>query len=453
MKTNIYLPIEIKRRELYSRIYIAIFAALKGYRVTLGKKSRFHEFYKKLKPGNYISKSIGVNNIEYFKNLKNLGHKILYIDEEGLMSFNKEFTHRRIIKNSLELIDTFFTWGSKHQSDMIDLYPDFRNKYKVVGNPRFDIIKKDSKSFYLDEVRKIKDINGDFFLLTTKFGKTNYVKRKNISNYYDSQILKGLLPTNELKNICKRSIKHEEENFNNFLEFIKLFSKSLPNKKLIILVHPTEDKSTYEKLIINMKNIKLANDFSSNSWILSSNLIIQNNCTTSLEAYLLGVRSVQLNFFQDSAVEYEIPKIVSEIFQSNQKLISFLDNFQKTDFQNEEKYQKNLTSMKKHIENISDQNSVELILNNLFDFKNSEYEVEYKLEKIIYKFKNFKRYLFNYFINKGGIELANNKIPKLDFKEVENFMKRIIEAEGNLTKNITLKENLPGLFTIETENK
>ena len=453
MKTNIYLPIEIKRRELYSRIYIAIFAAFKGYRVTLGKKNRFHEFYKKLKPGNYISKSNGENNIEYFKNLKNLGHKILYIDEEGLMSFNKKFTHRRVIKKSLELIDTYFTWGSKHQSDMIDLFPDFRNKFKVVGNPRFDIIKKNSKRFYVDEVKKIKDVNGDFFLLVTKFGKTNYVKRKNISNYYDSQNLKGLLPTNELKNICKRSIKHEEENLNNFLEFIKLFSKSLPNKKLMILVHPAEDKSTYEKLIINMKNIELANDFSSNSWILASNLIIQNNCTTSLEAYLLGVRPVQLNFFQDSAIEYEIPKIISEIFQSNQKLISFLDNFQKTDFQNEEKYQKNLTSMKKHIENISNQNSVELILNNLFDFKNSEYEAEYKLEKIIYKFKHFKRYLFNYFNNKGGIELANNKVPKLEFKEVENFMKKIIKAEGNLTKKIILKENLPGLFTIETENK
>ena len=142
MKTNIYLPIEIKRRELYSRIYIAIFAATKGYRVILGKKNRFHEFYKKLKPGNYISKSNGENNIEYFKNLKNLGHKILYIDEEGLMSFNKEFTHRRVTKKSLELIDTYFTWGSKHQSDMIDLFPDFRNKFKVVGNPRFDIIKK-----------------------------------------------------------------------------------------------------------------------------------------------------------------------------------------------------------------------------------------------------------------------------------------------------------------------
>ena len=31
-------------------------------------------------------------------------------------------------------------------------------------------------------------------------------------------------------------------------------------------------------------------------------------------------------------------------------------------------------------------------------------------------------------------------------------MKRIIDADDNLNKNIILKENLPGLFTIETMN-
>ena len=71
MKTNIYLPIEIKRRELYSRIYFAILAASKGYIVTIGRKNRFHDFYKKLKPGNYIARSIGVNNCSYF-NLQTL---------------------------------------------------------------------------------------------------------------------------------------------------------------------------------------------------------------------------------------------------------------------------------------------------------------------------------------------------------------------------------------------
>ena len=44
MATNIYLPIEIKRRELYSRIYFAIYASLRGNKVTIGRKTKFHDF-------------------------------------------------------------------------------------------------------------------------------------------------------------------------------------------------------------------------------------------------------------------------------------------------------------------------------------------------------------------------------------------------------------------------
>ena len=70
MNINIYLPIEIKRRELYSRIYFAIYASMKGYQVTLGRKTKFHDFYKYIEPGNYISKSLGKGNFDHLKKLK-----------------------------------------------------------------------------------------------------------------------------------------------------------------------------------------------------------------------------------------------------------------------------------------------------------------------------------------------------------------------------------------------
>ena len=91
MATNIYLPIEIKRRELYSRIYFAIHASLKGHKVTIGRKTKFHDFCQFLDPGNYIEKSWRWIN-RTFKKDEKLGHKVFYLNEEGLMSFNKDFT-------------------------------------------------------------------------------------------------------------------------------------------------------------------------------------------------------------------------------------------------------------------------------------------------------------------------------------------------------------------------
>ncbi len=451
MKTNIYLPIEIKRRELYARIYFAIHASTKGFRVTIGRKNRFNEFYDKIPSGNFITKSL-FRNFDEIKKLRGLGHKIFFLDEEGLMCFNKNFTHRRISKEGLELLDNFFTWGKNHKEDITNLFPEFEKKFYITGNPRFDIIKNKSKEFYSDEIKKIKEIHGNFFLLTTKFGKINYVKRKNVISWYDTQVNKGILRTEETKEVCKRSIKHEEENLKNLFEFIKLFNKSLPSKKLMILVHPAEEISVYANLIKDMTNVKLASDFSTNSWILASDLIIQNNCTTSIEAYIMGVKPIQLNYFKDSEVEFKLPKIVSELFDNNTKLIEYLEKFKKEEFQNTEIYKKNVSLIKEYIENVGDENSVELILKRLScdkNFQNEFNNLSPSLEKIIYKMKMVKRNLINYVSDKGQLNLAKRKFPYLTFKEVNIFMRKIVEVEGYHQKSFVLKENFPGLFTIE----
>ncbi len=456
MKTNIYLPIEIKRRELNARIYFAVIAAVNGHKVTLGRKNRFSEFFNKIPPGNFITKSIGPSNFKLIRELKKLGHKIFFLDEEGLMCFNKEFTHRRITREGLELLDYFFTWGKNHFSDINTLFPDFKKKFLVTGNPRFDIIKSRAKKFYSNEVENIKKNYGNFFLLTTKFAKINYVKRKSVESWFNSQLKKGLLRSEETIQLCKKSIKHEEKNLKNFFDFIRLFNKSAKDKKLIILVHPGEEVSVYENLVRGMSNVSLASSFSTNSWILASDLIIQNNCTTSIEAYMMGVQPIQLNVFKDPDIEFKIPKIVSNIFDDNQKLINFLLNFRKEDFQKKQIYQNNILEIKNYIENALDKNSVSLILDTLFhdEFFCKDYNISSPtLEKILYKLKMFKRSTLNYIKDPGSMTLSKQKFQSLTFNEIDNFVKKILETENYQQDKFKLKEYLPGLFTLEHDKK
>ena len=453
LKNNIYLPIEIKRRELYSRIYFAVRAATKGYKVTIGRKNRFHEFNLKIKPGNYISKSIGISNFDHIKKLKDRGHKIFYIDEEGLMSFNKEFTHRRLTEEGLQLVDIIFTWGNNHNKELMNLYPNLKEKLRIIGNPRFDILKNRAKEFYSEEIQKIKNTYGDFFLLATKFGKTNHVKRKNINDYYTNHVSKGFLKTDELKSICKKSIKHEEENFKNFLEFIKLFNQVLTDKKLVILVHPAEDTAVYEEIINNMTNVKIARgECSSNSWILSSELIIQNNCTTALEAYLMGIKPIQLNFYQDKDVEYLIPKKISHTFLENEKLIYFLKEYKKENFTNSNKFINDLKFINEYIDNIKEENSVDLILKNLFNEFNiaeNNLNILKSFEKVIYSLKMSKRLIKNYITDKSILKMSKSKFSSLDINEIKVFMEKIIQVENYKLDEFKLTESFPGLFTIE----
>lgn len=456
MDTNIYLPIEIKRRELYSRIYFAIYASLKGYKVTIGRKTKFHDFCEFLEPGNYISKSLGAGSIEHLKKMKKLGHKVFYLNEEGLMSFNKEFTHRMVSLEGIELIDGVFTWGKNHSQEMMEIFPKLKTKFMITGNARFDILKGKAKDYYYNEVNEIKKKYDSFFLVTTKFAKINYIKRKNIVDYYSSQISKRMLPTIKLKEICKRSINHEKMNFQNLFIFLEKFSKEIPEKKIVILVHPGEDKNIYKQKLSHLKNVFIAEgDYSSNSWILSSDLVIQNNCTTSLEAFLLNKRSLQLNTFQDDLVEYMIPKKISKNFSNNENLISFLKKFSLKDRVSEEEINEIKKILSNYIENIDTVSSVDLTLEKLSDhfIKKNIVKPNKFLIKFSHKLKILIREIFNTINDTGQLHLAESKFSGLRLEDIQYWIESITKADNLKKKNFDIVEFLPGLFTIKYKER
>ena len=84
---NIYIKIEIKVRELESRLLLALCAADRGHDVILGPHELTLTLLEKkiLKPGILLEKSItpADSRIKQLKNYKKIGSIITSIDEEG----------------------------------------------------------------------------------------------------------------------------------------------------------------------------------------------------------------------------------------------------------------------------------------------------------------------------------------------------------------------------------
>ena len=451
MKPRIYLPIEIKNRELVSRIYFAIYASKLGWSVVIGRKNKFINFIKKLRPGNYISKSVGdFKKIDKYLTKNNFVKS--FIDEEGLMSFNETFTHRRTSKEILGKLQNYFVWGKNHFDEIKKLHPEFVDKIKIVGNSRIDIVKDNQVMLFKKEVEQIKKIYGDYFLLATKFGKVNYIKRKNVISWYDSQLKKGLLFDENQKKICKKSILHEKENFENFINFLGDFEKKRLKTKLLIKVHPSENPKIWEEIIKikGYKNIYVCNDkFYTNSYILGSRSLIQNNCTTSIEALFLNVPSLQLNVFKDKDVEYDLPKKISKEYNSNKELIDYLLEIDNKKNISPDKEKINLFS--NYIENYGGKFSFEMLINYLdknIYHKNENFN--FKFEKIKYSLKSYVYLIKNYLFDRGMIEVSNHKFRDLELGEIRKIS-YLLTNKDNLEK-ISIDELLPGLFIFERSN-
>ena len=101
--------------------------------------------------------------------------------------------------------------------------------------------------------------------------------------------------------------------------------------------------------------------FYTNSYIMGCKALIQNNCTTSLEAQYMNKESLQLNSYEDLEVEYEIPKKVSKNFKNNNEIINYLKKI--SDKENFIKINDEILNF--YVENKKDIKSYQLIFNNL----------------------------------------------------------------------------------------
>jgi surface carbohydrate biosynthesis protein len=148
---NIYISIEIKRRELSSRMLLALESAIRGHDVYIGD---LEPYLKRnlLKPGIVHFKSLPPikRRVNELSKLKKKNFICTSQDEEsGHINDNpKEYVKSRYGKKTIQLIDSIFTWGKFDFNNLKKTYPKFKSKFVNTGNPRIDFWRKDFSNFY-----------------------------------------------------------------------------------------------------------------------------------------------------------------------------------------------------------------------------------------------------------------------------------------------------------------
>ena len=450
MNNRLYCVIETKKRELDSRIYFAIKASESNWSVVIGKKSTLFNNSNLLKQGIYLFKSLGPKNYKNIKKVKKYGHKVVALDEEGLTISNSEFVKKRIDENCLKNIEFFFMWGERQKTINLKVWKSYEKKMISSGLSRADILQNSFKNYIKFEANKIKKKYGDFILLTTKFPKYNYPE--NLLLKRDGSVYEGL---------HDKQADIQKKNLEEFLDFLDIYSKKFHNKKLILRPHPGEDVQFWKHAIKKFKNVTLIlDDKSTCYWIMASKLLISCNCYTSFESYMLGKVSINYSPCDDDVHDYDLIKAVSYNISSQDKLLSYLENYYKTGEKVEDNNFDYVTAdkiMSEYIYNYKKKDSDEIILKYLnkinleydkrkSDLKSNKFYFNYF--KIVKKFKNF----YHSYLNKnnpGLVRLLNNKFPSLTLSELDSKIKEIMISLNLVKSDFKIDEIYPGVFLIE----
>ncbi|MFC1891399.1 surface carbohydrate biosynthesis protein [Thermodesulfobacteriota bacterium] len=321
----LYLPVEVKAREYLSRILLGCFAVERGFGVVLGDKNILNPNLINFAPGVVLEKSLAINRYGFLKSIKDHGHIILNLDEEGLASTGNRdvYLNQRVSERTAALADILFFWGRKERDIACEKIKDLGKICIVSGNPRIDLLRKSLRNFYNDQASIYRKKYGKYILIPSSYGAQRLKGEKFFIEYaYQYELIKN----KEDEKKCVDYYRHKEKNHNAFLTAIPEIAKVFPDYTIIFRPHPSEKSKYWRNQFKPIDSIQICEKGSITPWILGSEVLIHNGCTTGLEAYLLDVPVITYMPYRNKTSQDIISNMLSFKVESVDELMICIRN-------------------------------------------------------------------------------------------------------------------------------
>ncbi len=381
MKKNIIaVPIEIKVREFLPKLFLSC---------NLVKNTNFEVFFGGQR---FLTKKLIPKNCIYFDKFtysesRNIApyhqkNRIIMQDEEGPISFlHKKVIKKRYDLNQKKYLD-FFLFSGKRDLETVKYLKISKNKKKMFGIVKLDLLNKKNLKFFDKEVKEIKNKYRNFLFVT---GHSSLDKSKNQSKF--------MFGDDKTKSL----IKNYDNVNKNYLSLIMLCKKIAilnPDLTVIFRRHPKEIDSNIEKILGKKPpNLKLIFKYSVTPWMIACKYYLHSGCQTSLEA--IALKKKMITYIPYNVYSIKNYNLTKPFFTNEKKCLEFIKKSK-----NEDKFY----HISKKVEEIA------------FNLK----------DKITYsqKFEEFIKTNYNYLLN-SSLEKKKNINQNIFKKLIFNVLSRI----------------------------
>jgi len=274
-KRWIFLPVEVKGRELDAKLLLLHFALEKGFGVFLGRNG-MNIGRDPFPRGIYFDKCLSNHKIAFHEHqVERLGNKLVSFDEEGLLyGSTDDYQSHRLSKQSINLSSLIFLWGNKQRA-LFEPYTSDKSKLVITGSPRIDLWQPPLTSLYSSEVTSISAKYGSFILVVSNWGFTTSEKERGIDpnlSYDDNP-----------HSLIRAS----------FLQLVERLSSEFPDQHIIVRPHPGEREDYWRRTAtLFHNNVHVIRAGAIGPWIHAAQAVIHNNCTTGLETWMGGLTPI-----------------------------------------------------------------------------------------------------------------------------------------------------------------
>jgi surface carbohydrate biosynthesis protein len=289
------IPVENQVRELDAKLLLACLAARRGFSSMIGSRREMEFNIDQFPRSIYLSKSMTIRSLIFFRVAKRFNHEIITWDEEALVHLPAEtYFSRRLDPRAIRFVSHLFAWGQDN-ADLWRQYPHLPENIPIhiTGTPRNDMMRSHLRPFYDEEVEKIKNRYGNFLLVNTNFNHVNaYGADMNlfrpIKNPGDTPRF-GRAARGMSRAYAEGLRDHKQAVLDSFLEIIPRLEKAFPGCNIVVRPHPTENHTIYQQIAARCERVHVTNEGNVVPWIMATRAVLHNGCTTGVEAYMMEV--------------------------------------------------------------------------------------------------------------------------------------------------------------------
>jgi len=284
--STIYLPVEVGRRELMSRAFLATRLAREGHE-TFVFVSDFFDRWGWPGPGIYIGKNFfrgfPPHDMTFYDRMKVAGISVWYHDEESAIFAGEgpdewlPWLARRADVTVMAPDDKVLVWGEFQRAYFEQLRPP--PEVHMIGSINFELYRPEYAAAFADydaqETRGLKD----YVLFNTRFPAPNpfWFGQGHVIN----SDLYTAFTTDEER---YATLANEGIMLYNFIGLIAELALKYPELTICLRPHPQENPHFYRSLFKPFSNVLIADTGDAGAWIRRSRCLVQNGCTTGLQA-------------------------------------------------------------------------------------------------------------------------------------------------------------------------
>lgn len=297
-RNGLFIPLEVFKREYTSKLLLAAEMASRGMPVFIGHKSSVIRLAKSAsQPGILFYKSAKGPGCEFFDELHDKGFVIVAQDEESGTVYDQfsRFYESRLSLRTAGDLNQFFCWGKDDFHHITQHTNGNAEVIKLTGSPRTCFWGEHGRKYFREEIDQIRKKYGPFIFVASNFSSGNcYLSPEETI----AQLSQHPLWNEEEKNKHLERVEFDNRMIATIIKAAKTITK-WTQEKIIIRPHPSENIETWRQLTEGMSNVFIESDGDMTPWILAAKCVVQNGCTSALEAVSAGVPTIAFGEYEE----------------------------------------------------------------------------------------------------------------------------------------------------------